>query len=314
MLKILVTGGEGFIGSWIVEKLSQMGHRVTTLDSGETYDVIQREELDRLCQWRQRNWKRVTKISGNVTMPLDRVWLKKQDIVIHLASYPRARIVHDHPEMGVENIVVGTTGMLQDCVEYGVKRFVYVSSSMIYGDFADGADEKTVPNPINIYGEAKLTGERLTQQFNRAFGLEYVIARPSGVYGAGDIPDRVLSKFFDAAINNQDISVHGADNRVDFTYVEDAADGIIRCALEKQAANKIFNITAGSAINLNEAAKKIIQLTGSKSQVKDTGKNKLYPNRGTLDVSQAQELLGYQSQHSFDQGIAKYYEWLQNKI
>ena len=314
MLKILVTGGEGFIGSWIVEKLSQMGHKVTTLDSGETYDVIQREELDRLCQWRQRNWKRVTKISGNVIMPLDRVWLSKQDIVIHLASYPRARIVHDHPEMGVENIVVGTTGMLQDCVEYGVKRFVYVSSSMIYGDFADGADEKTVPNPINIYGEAKLTGERLTQQFNRAFGLEYVIARPSGVYGAGDIPDRVLSKFFDAAINNQDITVHGADNRVDFTYVEDAVDGIIRCALEKQAANKIFYITAGSAINLNEAAKKIIQLTGSKSQVKDTGKNKLYPNRGTLDVSQAQKLLGYQPQHSFDQGIVKYYEWLQNKI
>jgi len=314
MLKILVTGGEGFIGSWIVEKLSQMGHRVTTLDSGETYDVIQREELDRLCQWRQRNWKRVKRISGNVTMPLDRVWLKKQDIVIHLASYPRARIVHDHPEMGVENIVLGTTGMLQDCVAYGIKRFVYVSSSMIYGDFADGADEKTVPNPINIYGEAKLTGERLTQQFNRAFGLEYVIARPSGVYGAGDIPDRVLSKFFDAAMNNRDITVHGADNRVDFTYVEDAVDGIIRCALEKQAANKIFNITAGSAINLNEAAKKIIQLTGSESQVKDTGKNKLYPNRGTLDVSQAQKLLGYQPQHSFDQGIAKYYEWLQNKI
>jgi nucleoside-diphosphate-sugar epimerase len=247
-------------------------------------------------------------------MPLDRVWLRKQDIVIHLASYPRARIVHDHPEMGVENIVVGTTGMLQDCVEYGVKRFVYVSSSMIYGDFADGADEKTVPNPINIYGEAKLTGERLTQQFNRAFGLEYVIARPSGVYGAGDIPDRVLSKFFDAAMNNQDIAVHGTDNRVDFTYVEDAADGIIRCALEKQAANKIFNITAGSANSLGEAAKKIIQLTGSKSQIKDTGKNKLYPNRGTLDVSQAQQLLGYRPQHSFDQGIAKYYEWLQNKI
>jgi nucleoside-diphosphate-sugar epimerase len=180
--------------------------------------------------------------------------------------------------------------------------------------FADGADEKTVPNPINIYGEAKLTGERLTQQFNRAFGLEYAIARPSGVYGAGDIPDRVLSKFFAAAMNNRDITVHGADNRVDFTYVEDAVDGIIRCALEKQAANKIFNITAGSAINLNEAAKKIIQLTGSKSQVKDTGKNKLYPNRGTLGVSQAQKLLGYQPQHSFDQGIAKYYEWLQNKI
>jgi nucleoside-diphosphate-sugar epimerase len=314
MLKILVTGGEGFIGSWIVEKLSQMGHRVTTVDSGETYDVIQREELDRLCQWRQRNWKKVTKISGNVLMPLTRVWLRKQDIVIHLASYPRAKIVNDHPEMGVENIVVGTTGMLQDCVEYGVKRFVYVSSSMIYGNFADGTKENFQPNPINIYGEAKLAGERLTKQFNRAAGLEYVIARPSGVYGAGDIPDRVLSKFFAAAMNNRDINVHDANNRVDFTYVEDTADGIIRCALEKKAANKIFNITAGSATSLGEAAEKIIQLTGSKSQIKDTGQNNLYPERGTLDISQAKNLLNYQPQHSFDQGIKKYYEWLQNKI
>jgi nucleoside-diphosphate-sugar epimerase len=313
MLKILVTGGEGFIGSWIVEKLSQMGHRVTTLDSGETYDVIQREDLDRLCQWRQRNWKKVKKISGNVLVPLDRVWLRKQDIVIHLASYPRAKIVNDHPEMGVENIVVGTTGMLQDCVEHGVKRFVYVSSSMIYGNFADGTKEDFKANPINIYGEAKLAGERLTQQFSRAAGLEYVLARPSGVYGAGDIPDRVLSKFFAAAMNNRDINVHDADNRVDFTYVEDTADGIIRCALEKKAANTIFNITAGGAISLGEAAEKIVKLTGSQSQIKDTGQNNLYPERGTLDISQAKKLLKYQPQHSFDQGIKKYYEWILKK-
>jgi len=314
MLKILVTGGEGFIGSWIVEKLSQIGHRVTTLDNSDTYGVIEREDLDRLCQWRQRNWKRVRKISGNVLMSLDRVWLRKQDIVIHLASYPRAKIVNDHPEMGVENIVVGTTGMLQDCVEYGVKRFVYVSSSMIYGNFADGTKEDFKANPINIYGEAKLTGERLTQQFNRATGLEYVIARPSGVYGAGDIPDRVLSKFFAAAMNNRDINVHNANNRVDFTYVEDTADGIIRCALERKAANKVFNITAGSATSLGDAAEKIIQLTGSKSQIKDTGQNNLYPERGTLDIAQAKNLLNYQPQYNFDQGIKKYYEWLQNKI
>ena len=313
-MKILITGGEGFIGSWIVEKLSQMGHRVTTLDSGETYDVIQREDLDRLCQWRQRNWKRVTKISGNVTVPLDRVWLRKQDIVIHLASYPRAKIVNEQPELGVENIVVGTTGMLQDCVEHGVKRFVYVSSSMIYGNFADGTREDHAADPINIYGEAKLAGERLTQQFGRAHGLEYVIARPSGVYGAGDIPDRVLSKFFAAAMNNRDINVHDAKNRVDFTYVEDTADGIIKCALEKEAANKTFNITAGSATSLGQAAEKIIKLTGSKSQIKDTGQNNLYPERGTLDISQAKKFLKHEPQHTFDQGINKYYEWLQNKI
>ncbi len=313
-MKILITGGEGFIGSWIAEKLSQMGHKITTIDSGETYDVIDRESLDRLCQWRQRNWKQVTRKSGDVIMPLNRVWLRKQDVVIHLASYPRAKIVNELPEMGVQNIVVGTTGMLQDCVEHGVKRFVYVSSSMVYGDFEDGADENSVPAPVNIYGEAKLSGERLTQQFHRAFGLECVIARPSGVFGPGDIPDRVLSKFFQAAITNEDIYVHDKQNKIDFTYVEDAADGIIRCALEKKAANQIFNITAGSATSLGEAAEKIIKITGSKSKIIDTGKNSLYPARGRLDVNKAKKILGYVPKYEFDQGIEKYYEWLQNKI
>jgi len=313
-MKILVTGGEGFIGSWIVEKLSHMGHRVTTLDSNETYEVIDRESLDKIYQWRQRNWKKVDKRFGNVIMPLDRVWLRKQDVVIHLASYPRAKIVNDDPVMGVENIVVGTTGMLQDCVEHGVKRFVYVSSSMIYGNFADGTKEDHKADPVNIYGEAKLAGERLTQQFGRAHGLEYVIARPSGVYGAGDIPDRVLSKFFAAAIKNENINVHDANNRVDFTYVEDTADGIIKCALEKKASNKVFNITAGSATSLGEAADKIIKLTGSRSRIKDTGQNNLYPERGTLDISQAKKLLKYQPKHSFDNGIKKYYEWILKNV
>ncbi len=313
-MKILVTGGEGFIGSWVVEKLSSMGHQITTLDSGETYDVISRTDMDRLCQWRQRNWKNVKKISGDVIMPLNRFCIRGQDIVIHLASYPRAKIVNEQPEMGVENIVVGTTGMLQDCVEHGVKRFVYISSSMIYGDFKDGTTEEAQAEPNNIYGVAKLAGEKITQQFGRHMGLEYVVARPSGVYGPGDIPDRVLSKFFSAAMSDDTIKVHDQDIKVDFTYVEDAADGIIKCALEESAGNKIFNITAGAALSLGDAAKKIIALTVSKSMIKDTGKNNLYPERGTLDISKARKLLKYNPQHSFDKGIAKYYEWLQNKI
>lgn len=313
-MKILITGGEGFIGSWIAEKLSHMGHKITTIDSGETYDVIDTGALDRLCQWRQRNWKQVVKKSGNVTVPIDRVWLRKQDIVIHLASYPRAKIVNELPEMGVENIVVGTTGMLQDCVEHGIKRFVYVSSSMVYGDFMDGADESSMPAPVNIYGEAKLAGERLTQQFHRAFGLEFVIARPSGVFGPGDIPDRVLSKFFDAAMRGQPINVHDRNNKIDFTYVEDVANGIINCTLESKAANNIFNITAGSSISLGDAAAKIIKLTGSRSKITDTGKNALYPSRGTLDISKAKKLLGYVPKYNFEQGIERYYEWLQSKI
>jgi len=313
-MKILVTGGEGFIGSYVVEKLSRMGHRVTTLDINETYDVIDRKDLEKLYIWRKRNWKKVKTIQGDVTTPLDRYCVNNQDVVIHLASYPRAKIVNEHPELGVENIVGGTTGLLEKCIGNNVKRFVYVSSSMIYGNFMDGTNEDYTANPNNIYGEAKLFGEKITKQFHRTKGLEYVVARPSGVYGPGDIPDRVVSKFFSAAMNNETLEVHNTDNKVDFTYVEDAAEGIVRCALEKKAANNTFNITAGKSVSLGAAAEKIIKLCNSRSRIKDVGPNKLYPDRGTLDISRATALLKYRPQYNFDQGIIKYYEWLQNKI
>jgi nucleoside-diphosphate-sugar epimerase len=322
-MKIFITGGEGFIGSWIVEKLSKSGHQVTTLDNHDTYGVIGGYDLELLCGWRQRNWKETKKFGGDVTTPRSYyelipenalAALEESDVVIHLASFPRAKIVNEDPQTGVNNIVGGTTNMLDFCKNTKVKRFVFVSSSMIYGHFKDGTKENASAKPINVYGEAKLAAEKMTELYSRVYGLEYVIARPSGVYGPGDIPDRVLSKFFEAAMNNRDINVHDANNKVDFTYVEDTADGIIRCALEKKAANNIFNITAGGATSLGEAAAKIIKLTGSQSRIKDTGQNNLYPERGTLDIAQAKKLLKYKPQHSFDQGIKKYYEWLQNKI
>jgi len=314
MLKILVTGGEGFIGSWVVENLSHMGHRVTSFDNGSTYDLMTRDDHDALCQWRQRNWKRVRRLQGDVTAPGTLFQLRgPYDVVVHLASYPRAKLVNDDPAHGVDNIVGGTMRVLE-AVEQDVGRFVFVSSSMIYGHFGDGASEDTMPRPINIYGEAKLCAEKLVQQFCTIRNIDYVVARPSGVYGAGDMPDRVLSKFFEAAMANQDLTVHDANNRVDFTYVEDAADGIIKCAMVPNAVNKIFNITAGEATSLGEAAGRVIQLTGSRSKIKDIGQHKLYPERGTLDISRASKFLKYKPKYSFDQGIKKYYEWLQNKI
>ena len=184
---------------------------------------------------------------------------------------------------------------------------------MVYGDFADGTKEDASTKPKNIYGEAKLTGERMVKLFSKRDGLNYAIVRPSGVYGPGDMPDRVVSKFFDKAMNDQTISLHNGDNKVDFTYRQDAAKGIILAALSS-VANVSFNITAGNATSLSTLADKIIKITGSKSEVEDIGNHSLYPLRGTLDISRAKDLLGYEPQFTLDKGLESYYEWLQNKI
>ena len=316
-MKFLITGGKGFIGSKIVEMLSNDGHQVTVVDNEDTYGIMTKAQLDTLYQWRTRNWKaeNILYIQGDV---LDRLVCLKAfshnpDIVIHLATYPRAKIVDNDPILGIPKVINTTTNLLWHAEKFGVRKFVYVSSSMVYGDFKDGTKEDASTKPKNIYGEAKLTGERLVKLFAKRDGLNYTIVRPSGVFGPGDMPDRVVSKFFDRAMTGKAITLHNGENKVDFTYRQDAARGIIMSALSS-VANVSFNITAGNATSLRTLAEKIINITGSDSDIEDIGNHELYPMRGTLDISRAKDLLGYSPEFTLEQGLESYYDWLQNKI
>ena len=316
-MKFLITGGKGFIGSKIVEMLSNDGHQVTVVDNEDTYGIMTKAQLDTLYQWRTRNWKaeNILYIQGDI---LDRLVCLKAfshnpDIVIHLATYPRAKIVDNDPILGIPKVINTTTNLLWHAEKFGVRKFVYVSSSMVYGDFKDGTKEDASTKPKNIYGEAKLTGERLVKLFAKRDGLNYNIVRPSGVFGPGDMPDRVVSKFFDKAMTGKAITLHNGNNKVDFTYRQDAARGIVMAALSS-VANVSFNITAGNATSLRTLAEKIINITGSDSDVEDIGNHKLYPMRGTLDISRAKDLLGYSPEFTLEQGLKRYYDWLQNKI
>jgi len=312
MKKILVTGGKGFIGSKIVEELSQ-DNKVIVVDNRDTYGLMNDQQLKNLMNWRMRNWnhKNINIIDGDV---LDRLVCLKAfshipDAVIHLATYPRAKIVDNDPINGIPKVINTTTNLLWHSSKFGVSKFVYISSSMVYGNFKDGTREGSKTKPMNIYGEAKLAGERLVKLFSKRDNLNYVIVRPSGVYGPGDLPDRVVSKFFSKAIKDEPITLHNGNNKVDFTYREDAAQGIIKATLSK-VANVSLNITTGNATSLRVLAETIIDITGSKSDIEDVGNHSLYPARGTLDISRAKDLIKYQPQYNLRQGLEKYYEWI----
>ncbi len=312
-MKYLITGGLGFIGTKIIEKLSNDGHKVVCVDNKDTYDIISAPELEKLIAWRTRNWKKenVKIIDGDVLDRLIclRAFKTKPDTVIHMATYPRAKIVDQDPINGIPKVIDTTTNLLWHAAKWKTKKFVYISSSMVYGDFVDGTREEASTKPQNIYGEAKLTGERLTKLFAKRHGLNYVIVRPSGVFGPGDLPDRVVSKFFDKAMKNEEIHLHNGENKVDFTYRQDAAYGIIKAA-NSEVANTSFNITAGNATSLRTLAETIIDITGSKSEIKDIGMHDLYPMRGTLDISRAKDLLDYAPQFTLRQGLESYYDWI----
>ena len=135
-MKLLITGGLGFIGSKIIEKLTNDGHDVICVDNKDTYDIISKDNLDKLINWRTRNWvnKKVTLIDGDLLnqMVCLKAFNHKPDTVIHLATYPRAKIVDQDPIKGVPKVIDTTTNLLWHASKFHTKKFVYVSSSMVY--------------------------------------------------------------------------------------------------------------------------------------------------------------------------------------
>ena len=316
MSKVLLTGGLGFIGHTIVRKLEDTEHTPIIVDNKSDYDgAIDRVELEKLMQERISLFKTdVTTYYEDIVnaTALDKIIeIQKPDSIIHLAAFPRAKVVIQNPQLGCDVILKGLLNLLESCRKHNVKRFVFISSSMIYGDFDQECNPETAStNPIEPYGIMKLCAENLVRNYNRLYGLEYSIVRPSAVYGPYDVVDRVLSKFIVKAKANKTMSINGEGLALDFSYVDDVADGMILCATHPNAKNETFNITRGVARTLVDAGNIIISETNSNSDLIVNENDGKYPKRGTLDISKAKDLLGFNPTVNLEGGLKRYIDSL----
>lgn len=319
-MKVLVTGGLGFIGHNVVALLEQQGHQVAIIDNETDYGIIPRDELTRLIQDRKR------KILTNTIYQCDiadesgvGVAFKyfQPEIVVHLASFPRQKVVNANPMLGSRAMSEGLLNLLEASVKHNVRKFVYVSSSMVYGNFSDqyheGIDEYHSTNPIGQYGIMKLAGEWLVKDYQRRTNLAYTIIRPSAVYGPYDVEDRVVSKFLLTAMRGGEIQVNGGNEQLDFTFVSDVADGITSASISEYTDNMTYNITRGQSRTLLEAAKLAVRIVGQGSiQVNDPDGN--FPSRGKLNTTRAYNDFGFAPEIDIEQGFQEYYEWLKNSF
>ena len=312
----------GLIGHNVVQRLQQQGHYVVLVDSLTTYGIVPQDEMAYLMTERSAKIKMENVFRIDIA---DQEMIKTVmdmgtfDTVIHLASFPRQKVVNANPMMGSRSMSEGLLNLLENSVRTGVKRFVYISSSMVYGDFQDGVSEDAPCQPLGQYGVMKLAGEWLVRDYTRRTTMEHVIVRPSAVYGPLDVEDRVVSKFLIAAMRGETITVNGAKETLDFTYVDDAADGIVAAATKKKAANNTYNLTHGKSHTLLAAAKLAVKLAG-KGKIKVNSRDKNFPSRGALSIDKAQKDLGFKPRVDIEEGFQKYYEWFleseywQNKI
>lgn len=312
-MKILVTGGLGLIGHNVVHKLENQGHDIVIMDTRTTYGIVPQDELDYLIQERLKKI-RTEHIHGIDIASENAQWLiskHQPEIIIHMASFPRQKVVNASPMLGSRAMSEGLLNLLEGAVKHNVKKFVYISSSMVYGDFKDDVKEDDTCRPQGQYGIMKLAGEWLVRDYTRKYGIKHTIIRPSAVYGPLDVEDRVISKFLITAMRGGTLKVNGVNETLDFTYVDDAADGITSAALKDSANNKTFNITKSHSRTLLDAAKLAVSIAG-KGNIEVRDKDADFPSRGALNIDAARQDLDFNPKVDVEEGFLKYHEWLTN--
>ena len=306
-MNILVSGGLGFIGHEVVGLLKD--HNVMSIDSMTNYDFIPQAQMTKLFELRESevvNKQIDIRDQSDVNDVFDEF---KPDVVIHLASYPRQKVVLENPRIASEVMSTGLINLLE-ASKKTVSKFVYVSSSMVYGDFDDLVDETEQCRPRGQYAIMKYMGEKLVEDYSKHF--DYTIIRPSAVYGPRDVEDRVLSKFVLGALNNDTLAVRGADEVLDFTYVTDTAQGIA-LASTKDCKYDIYNVTRCELlpVTLAQAATTVIDIVGRGGWL-EYNKDPNFPSRGRLSIARARTDLGYEPRVDFEQGCRQYIEWMKD--
>ena len=312
MSKFLVTGGHGLIGHNVVQRLQARDETVSVVDNHTTYGIIPQAEVDYLLSERLKKINDHTYYNQCIAdgYEIDYIVEKeKPKVIIHCASFPRQKVVNANPAHGADVMMRGLINLLESAKKHGVERFVYISSSMVYGNFEDQVLEDDACAPQGQYGIMKLAGEWLVKDYARRCGFEYVIVRPSAVYGPLDVEDRVVAKFMLQAMRGATLRVNGASETLDFTYVDDAADGIVSAATRIMCRNMTFNITKSHSVSLLEAAEMIVKIAGSGS-IETKDKDADFPSRGALNIDRARTILGFDPKVDVEQGFQKYYEWL----
>jgi nucleoside-diphosphate-sugar epimerase len=311
-MRAFITGSAGFIGHNVVRFLEQQGVECFGVDNRTNYGFVPLDELEYLIQERLKRFK-ATPLVGDIRNAEDirsRIGVFNCNTIIHLASFPRQKVVSQNPAIASEVMSTGLINLLEAAVVHKIKRFVYISSSMVYGDFENDVSEDAACNPIGQYGIMKYMGEKLVEDYARQHGFEYVIIRPSAVYGEWDVEDRVVSKFMLGAMRGDTLKVKGANEVLDFTYVEDAARGIVQATLSPAAANKIYNITRSdqTLVTLKQAAELAINIAGQgRLEIQD--RDLAFPKRGRLSIDRAIHDFGYEPKVSVEEGFRRYHEW-----
>ncbi len=307
MTSVLVTGGAGFIGSHVVEELVDRGYDVTVVDNLRNGDP---DNLSNVSD--EINFKRM-----DVTDPvaLGSV-MSDVDVVIHLAAQTNVRYSMECPWDDMRANVVGTLNVAVQAARHGVERIVYSSSGgAVYGEPRYlPVDEEHPTEPVSNYGVSKLTGEHYLRVQAEEAGFDYVVLRYANVYGPRQDPSGeagVIPIFLERALRGEPLIVFGDGEQTrDFVYVEDVARVTADCV---EKGEGVYNIGTGKETSVNEIVDMVRAVVGKDVEVVYEDPRPGEVRRIYLDVSKAEEELGFKPEVGLKEGIRRTFEWLKER-
>jgi nucleoside-diphosphate-sugar epimerase len=309
MANILVTGCAGFIGSNLVEALLKENHKVTGIDCFTDYYPrdIKEANLREAMHHKQFHF-----IESDILNISD---FPNVDIVFHLAAQAGVRASWGKTFTTYSrNNIDATQHLLEFYKGKNIQKFVYASSSSVYGDTELPAREKSSLRPVSPYGVTKLAGENLCYLYYKNFKVPCVMLRYFTVYGPRQRPDMAINKFFRAAKNDATIEIYGNGKQTrDFTYISDIVDATIKSGIGN-VVGEVFNIGGGNRVTVNEVIFKIKELTGSKSPIIYSEEQKGDVVDTLADISKANSMLSWKPNVDIYTGLSKYAKWIENPI
>jgi UDP-glucuronate 4-epimerase len=314
--KVLVTGGAGFIGSHVAEYLLERGDDVVIIDEINDYYDVNIKEANLKLLLGKYGAERVSVYRGdicNATLMTQIFETEKPEWVCHLAARAGVRPSIQDPFVYIHSNIEGTTRLMELCHIYGVKNFVFASSSSVYGGSKSTffSEDEVVDHPVSPYAASKKTCELLAYTYHHLYKLNVTGLRFFTVYGPRGRPDMAPFKFIDRVSRGVEIQQFGdGSSSRDYTYISDIVDGVVR-AIDRPHAYEIFNLGKGTGTSLKEFIDLVQVHTGKSAIIKVMPDQPGDVPYTCADVSKASRMLGYDSKISFNDGIRRTAKWYQ---
>jgi len=314
MLKTLVSGVAGFIGSHLAERLIKEGFDVIGLDSFEDYypKWIKEKNIESLLKSPKFTFLETNLLSDDLwnSSPLASN-LKEIDYIFHQAAQAGVRRSWGKDfQIYTRNNILITQKLLEITKDLNIKKFIYASSSSVYGDVESFPIKETATvKPLSPYGVSKLAGENLCQLYHKNFNVPITCLRYFTVYGPRQRPDMAFHKFIKALIKNEKIHIYGSGKQTrDFTYISDVIKATLLAL--NAPSGEVFNIGGGNKIGLMDALSLIEALIGKKAKIKKMDAQKGDVHSTWADIKKANSLLGYKSKILLEEGLKEEILWI----